>query len=589
MIVPMKKITILTQGKDADPALRGLRSLGLVHVESQQLPKAKSISEIQEDISHISEALDILNKHEPEGKSGAEAAKEGCDWKLTAKQIIDLHKRLDQLREYSKIMDQNISEWQGWGDFDPDALRLLAEKSIHLRLYRIPEKELKNIPEGLILEKLSGEKGMVNCAIISRKRLEIPFKELSLPKMSLSKMKQRAAEDTRMIDVVIKDIQKFIPCRKQLFQSKLELEKELEFQEVLYGMGRERNLAYLQGYIPADGVETILNTANKEKWGVLTQEPQETDDVPTLIRNPRWISLINPVFKLLEIIPGYRELDISLFFLIFFSIFFGILIGDAGYGLIYLLLAFFAHKKMRGKIKDSTVFFTFYLLSSCAIVWGLLTGSFFGQEWFARTGLKPLLPALNDAKFMQAFCFFLGALHLSLAHSWRALLKLPSLTALADIGWICVLWSAFFFAKMLILGDALPGFAKWILFSGMGLVILFTNPQRNIFKGIGEGLGTLALSLMNNFTDVVSYVRLFAVGMAGMAIAQTCNSMSASVNTGGLLFLAASVAVLVIGHALNIILGPMSVLVHGVRLNVLEFSGHASLTWSGRAYKPLKQ
>jgi V/A-type H+-transporting ATPase subunit I len=122
----------------------------------------------------------------------------------------------------------------------------------------------------------------------------------------------------------------------------------------------------------------------------------------------------------------------------------------------------------------------------------------------------------------------------------------------------------------------------------MALVVFFTNPQKNILKGAGEGLGTLALSLMNNFTDVVSYVRLFAVGMAGVAIAETCNTMAGSVGTGGVVIGLASVLILVIGHALNIILGPMSVLVHGVRLNVLEFSGHASVTWSGQPYKPLK-
>jgi len=93
---------------------------------------------------------------------------------------------------------------------------------------------------------------------------------------------------------------------------------------------------------------------------------------------------------------------------------------------------------------------------------------------------------------------------------------------------------------------------------------------------------------MNNFTDVVSYVRLFAVGLAGVAIAETANSMAASLGTGFVAIIA-GVLITVIGHSLNIILGPMSVLVHGVRLNVLEFSGHASITWSGVAYKPLEE
>jgi V/A-type H+-transporting ATPase subunit I len=230
----------------------------------------------------------------------------------------------------------------------------------------------------------------------------------------------------------------------------------------------------------------------------------------------------------------------------------------------------------------------FYLLSSCAIGWGLLTGTFFGQEWLVKRGIQGLDPVFNDPKFMQTFCFMLGALHLSLAHGWRAVLKLPSLSALADLGWIGVLWGAFLVAKALILGDSFPPEGKWLLISGVSLVVLFTNPQRNMFKAVGEGLGTVALSLMNNFTDVVSYVRLFAVGLAGVAIADTTNSMASGLGTG-IIAMAAGIIIVIIGHSLNVVLGPMSVLVHGVRLNVLEFSGHASVTWSGVPYEPLKE
>jgi V/A-type H+-transporting ATPase subunit I len=120
------------------------------------------------------------------------------------------------------------------------------------------------------------------------------------------------------------------------------------------------------------------------------------------------------------------------------------------------------------------------------------------------------------------------------------------------------------------------------------LVIVFTNPQANIARGIGEGLMTVALSFMNNITDVISYVRLFAVGLAGLAIAETFNSLASGFGQG-IAAIVAGAAILVIGHGLNVILGPMSVLVHGVRLNVLEFSGHANVTWSGVAFDPFKE
>jgi V/A-type H+-transporting ATPase subunit I len=230
-----------------------------------------------------------------------------------------------------------------------------------------------------------------------------------------------------------------------------------------------------------------------------------------------------------------------------------------------------------------TIVSLFFLLGSCAIVWGILTGTFFGQGW-----LTPLVPQLNNATFMATFCFFLGAFHLSIAHSWRAYLKIPSLTALADVGWIGILWAAFFLARTLILGDAFPSWGIWLVAGGVVLVILFTNPQANVFRGIGEGLGTVALSFMNNITDVISYIRLFAVGLATLAIAETTNYLASGFGDG-VVALVAGAVILIAGHGLNIILGPMSVLVHGVRLNVLEFSGHANVTWSGVTFEPLKE
>ncbi|MBM3243727.1 MAG: hypothetical protein FJZ12_02705 [Candidatus Omnitrophica bacterium] len=310
--------------------------------------------------------------------------------------------------------------------------------------------------------------------------------------------------------------------------------------------------------------------------------------VPTLVRNPRWLNIISPVFKIIEVVPGYKELDISLWFLIFFSIFFGILIGDAGYGLVYFLLTFLVQKKLGARFKDKSAFVLLYILSSCAMLWGVLTATFFGQEWLP-SWVRPLLPALRESKSMQTFCFLLGALHLSIAHSWRAILKFPALSFLADIGWIIILWLAFFIAKLLVLGDSLPVFYPYLITAGVTLVVLFTNPSRNVLKSLGSGLGSLLLNIMNNLTDIVSYIRLFAVGLATLAVADAFNKMAMDIGFGSILSGVLTSLILLIGHLLNIVLGPLSILVHGVRLNVLEFCSHLDIKWIGFTYKPFSE
>lgn len=589
MIVAMKKATIITLQKDRDATVGALRKLGVLHVEYEQIPRGEDINSLQEKIVLVNSSLEVLSIKEFLIQGTVKPSEKLTDWVFTAKHIIDLHKRLQQLGEYAATLTDRINQLEPWGDFDPARIAELAKKNIFVRLYQIPIREMPSIPSGVAVEKIFQSGGMVNCAVISPGKVEITFKEISLPKMGLNQLLQRLAEDRQAMQSLKQEITKLSSSRADFMVIKNSLEKELELRQAVRGMGQSGALTYITGYVPFDKTDSVTQTAKKEKWGLVFRDPSEEDNVPVLIRNPRWIALISPIFKFLEILPGYRELDISLPFLIFFSIFFGMLIGDAGYGLIYALITFLMQRRCAKKGVAQSVFYLFYILSLCAIVFGLLTGTFFGQEWLAKLGIKPLMPALTDQHNLQAVCFFIGALHLSIAHAWRFVLKMPALQALADAGWVLVLWTAFFVAKTLVLGDSFPYFGKWLLVSGLALVILFTNPQRNILKGIAQGLGTVALSLMNNFTDVVSYVRLFAVGLAGVAIADAFNSMAALVGHKGILAIIVSAFILIVGHTLAIVLGPVSVLVHGVRLNVLEFSGHANVTWSGNAYKPLKE
>jgi V/A-type H+-transporting ATPase subunit I len=588
MIVQMKKATIIFETVDAEATVKYLRTLGVLHVEHQNLPDGRDISALQEKVALINSSFDVLNRAIALEKNIQPQNKIIGDWIAVANHIIELGKRQEQRgSSCSNIIDQ-INEWEHWGDVDLNQIQHLCQNGIYLTLYQVPVKEIGSFPDDVVVKTIFTSGDIAHCVAISRRQFECAFLEILPPKQSLSLLKKQLTENNKVMEIVRGEIIECACFYEDLSGIKEKLEKEIEFQQVLYGMGKEGAISYVTGYIPFDREGHLIAQAKSNKWGIVITEPSADDDVPTLLRNPKWVSMIKPVLGLLGLTPGYRELDVSMLFLIFFSIFFGILIGDAGYGLVYILLTLlitlWLHKKMKLNPEMKTTVSLFYLLGSCAIIWGLLTGTFFGQGW-----LQPLVPQLNDANVMETFCFFLGALHLSIAHSWRAILKFPSLTALADVGYICILWTAFFAARTLVLGEAFPPWGIWLLATGIVLVILFTNPQANVLKGIGEGLGTIALSFMNNFTDVISYVRLFAVGLASLAIAETTNFLASGWSGEGVLALVAGVVILIIGHGLNLILGLLSVLVHGVRLNVLEFSGHANVTWSGYTFEPLKE
>lgn len=588
MIVPMKKVAVLVESKDSRLAVEELRGLGVLHVEHQKLPQGGDISALTEDIALLDTAIRILSQEEFSSKDVSKDNHGLSDWKFTARHILDLRNRLNQLKDYAVTLENRISFWEAWGDFSPQSIYTLRDKGIFIRLYQIPVKQLNSLPEQVIVKKLAVVRGIANCVAISRQDEKLPFKEVALPQMSLVDMRARLAEDEQTMQLIRDDIRRARGYRRVLLQIKRVLEEKLEFQQALGGMGESATVKYITGYIPYDAQSLLQEAANKEKWGIMINEPAEDDRVPTLIRNPHWVSIIRPVFKLIELVPGYKELDISLWFLVFFSIFFGMLIGDAGMGLIFLGLSWFTQRKWGGKFRDQSLFILFYICSACAVIWGILTGTFFGQEWLPQS-VRPLIPALRNDKNIQTVCFFLGAFHLSLAHAWRAMLKLPSLKALAEIGWISILWGAFYLARMLVLGDTLPVFTKWLFIGGAGLIIFFTNPKRNLLRGLGAGLGGLLLNAVSSFTDVVSYIRLFAVGLATVAVADAFNKMAMEIGCNNIVSAAVTALVLLLGHTLNVLLAPMSVLVHGVRLNVLEFCNHIDIKWSGFTYKPLQK
>ncbi|MCX5698403.1 MAG: hypothetical protein NTX01_01740 [Candidatus Omnitrophica bacterium] len=585
MIVAMKKVFLLLRQTQAQAALEDLRILGLVHVEHENIPGGAELSQINEKLNLIQQARSILSAISQK-QSIKHAVQVSESWIVVCRRIIDLQKRFDQLREYSVTLNTGIDLWEDWGDFDPGEVIALQQKGIHLKFYQIPRNQVKNLPPGLILKIISSRGSLVNCLVVGQANVELNFKKLELPKLSLSQMKDRLSEDIKIMQSIKEELAVHLFYQNDLIAAEESLLSQKDFYAVLKGLGQAGEIVYLKGYIPVDAEERLVKQAKGNGWGILTLKPGEEDSVPTLIRNPAWIKLIQPLLKLLELIPGYSELDISPLFLIFFSLFFGMIIGDAGYGLLYFIFTFIVHKKMGKKIKDKTPIFLFYLLSSCAIIWGIISGTFFGQGWLASLGIKPLVPLLHDINFVQALCFLIGAAHLTIAHSWRLVLKLPSLTAVADLGWISIIWAAFFLAKNLLLQDQFPLFGQWLIYGGITLVVLFTSPQRNILKCVGQGLAAIALGLVNNFTDIVSYVRLFAVGLAGVAIADAFNVMAFGSAKAGVGAFILGILILIAGHGLNFILGPMSVLVHGVRLNVLEFCSHANVSWSGFAYKP---
>jgi len=275
--------------------------------------------------------------------------------------------------------------------------------------------------------------------------------------------------------------------------------------------------------------------------------------------------------------------------MVFFSIFFAMLVSDAGYGLVFLLLNIAMARLVKQVPRQ--VIRLMYVMSGACIVWGVLTGGYFGLDE-ALTPFKGLqLPWLTDQdkdNHMMSLCFFLGASHLTIAHLWRGGRLWPSLQTLAQVGWICTTWVMFFLASSLVLGHKAPAFTPYLFGLGIALIVAFMTPFSKLKTHWFDHV-VFPLDLINNFVDVVSYLRLFAVGAATYAVAEAFNAMAFGLGLSGPLAGLAAALILFFGHGLNLLLACAGVLVHGVRLNTLEFANHLGVSWAGHAFDPLRK
>jgi len=590
----MKKLTLIVTQTSMQDMLKSLRALGVVHIKNIVKPLSDNLNDILDKLAHANSAISMLAQYKAEKPVQAISWTE-AETQEKVKEIAAFSKELSAAKQDVDRTKAEIEHFKPWGGFDPKEIAQLSKKGIYINLYMLNKNALKQVAGRADINIISQQNGYSYVAQFSKNPYDkLPFKKMALPEEDFKQVNSRYQALQQRIAEIEGILGANTNALTHLKEHVKDLEKRRKFLDVKCGMGTEKGFSYLKGFLPENKETEVARLADTHNAGYIIEEPDKTDEVPTFIKNPKWIEIIKPVFSFMNTVPGYKEYDISLWFLLFFSLFFAMLIGDAGYGTLFFVITFIARRKF--KKTPPQPFFLMYVLSFATILWGAVTGTWFGAEEFARL---PLLNSFiiqdissfadNNQNLMIFICFTIGVIHLSIAHLILGFRYINSLKALAELGWIFVLWGLYFLAGVLVIARPFPDFAAYLLIAGIGLVILFSNPQRNILKGIGASLIDAPLKIISSFGDVVSYLRLFAVGYASVVLAGTFNDMAASVGFNSIITSLVAALILFLGHGLNIILGFMAVIVHGIRLNMLEFSGQMGMEWSGKEYAPFKE
>jgi len=602
MISKMKKVTLFISELNVDSDLTILGQLGVMHIKPFKPAEDESISRVNIRIEQMEEAISILERYDKKPITGLER---DAELKFSDKpkgeiSLLEQVLQLDEIRRQKIELSQklhSIKQWYtDWGNVSIRDIKKLKEYGVYIKIYLLNDDSIKKISNRHDIITVGKLGNMNQVVLITENNSEkLEFGEVDIPSYRIDTLEDNIKQTNEEIEVVDKQLQTLHVQISLLRDALSERIRRYTVRNVQYvGIDVENQFRYWKGYIPEQLIENFTTTANNNNWGYLIEEPteEELEEVPTLIRTPKWAESIRPVMNFMGLVPGYNELDVSRVFMIFFTFFTGILVGDAGYGLIFLILTILVHRKR--KFKAQVEFSLMYTLSVAVLFWGVLTGTYFGSQQIAeipflsRLIIDNLSSIGGDAIFTQKFMFVIGAIHLSIAHIQTGIKYINSVKAIAQIGWIAISWGLYFIVSQMVLRVEAPDFVPWLFVGGATLIALFSNPRPNFFKGVLLSIGGLPLSLINGFSDIVSYIRLYAVGMATVLMAVSFNQMAIGDGVTTIFSGIGAVFILILGHGLNMVLAAMAVIVHGVRLNMLEYAGHASVEFSGNEYNPFK-
>ena len=606
MITKMKKLTFLVYHKEYEEFLNSLRELGVVHIVEKQQGAADN-TELQENIrlfNRLAATLKLLQnqKHEKNAVIATEGgtATRGMQVLDEVDALQTEHGKLSQqLQSYAK--EKEVLEVRG--NFEPTGIQKLKDAGYIIGFYSCSEGNYKEEWEteynAMIVNRISSKVFFVTVTKAGQE-VDLDVEQAKLPAYSLSRLEalydttEQAIEGNEKKLVALSETD--IPSLKAALK---ELQSQIEFSKVVLSSEQTAGdkLMLIEGWAPAYSkveIEAYLNDAHV--YYEIT-DPMPGDNVPIRLNNKGFFAWFEPICKL-YMLPKYNELDLTPFFAPFFMVFFGLCLGDSGYGL-FLFLGATAYRLLAKKVTPSmkSIISLIQVLSASTFFCGLLTGTFFGAniydlDWPIVQRLKHAV--LMDNNDMFRLSLILGVIQILFGMVLKAVnqtIQFGFKYAIATIGWIILLVSTavsalFSSSELLSMGGTAY---KVVLCISGAMIFLFNTPGKNIFMNIGLGLWDSYNMVTGLLGDVLSYVRLFALGLSGGILAGVFNSLAVGMSPDNVIAgPIVMVLIFVIGHAINMFMNVLGAMVHPMRLTFVEFFKNSGYEGGGKEYKPFK-
>ncbi|MCG8669958.1 MAG: hypothetical protein MI867_11135, partial [Pseudomonadales bacterium] len=578
-IAPLRKITLLGLAEERELWLEPLQSLGVMHVEENlpinhvQDPNIAMPEKAQEALRYL---LECRQKIKPWSFDDV------SDISYVIEEVLENKQKRRQLHDLRDDYLQFIEVREEWGDFKFPSVEELG--GFYLWFYIIPQNQLSKLedcsyPWQVVAEKQGRCYVIVLCEHEPTK-MEVPFKRVRSGYKSLSQLRKelnQVEKDLDQLQVERLSLTRWIDCLGHHLNAIVD---DAELSKTKCQVTIENGLCYIVGWVPENLVPLLHDFSKQYSLTYFDEPVPETAEPPTLLQTHPVVSGAKQAVEFFQT-PAYRTWDPSLVVFVSFNLFFAMILSDAGYACLCAALTFLYRKKLRDK--SLGVYRLIQSLTGSALVWGVMVGSYFGFSP-SPNGILEVLKVvdLNDFDAMIQLSMGVGVLHLVIANLSSGYARKNRWRALGDFGWAIAFVSGFtwFIWDMGRIG----------LTIGLLLVFLFSSERssdtaKNIMWRILDGLKALT-GFSKGFGDVLSYMRLFALGLSSAQLAITFNGIAADVRAEvpgiGVLL---GFLILLLGHLLNFALGIMGGVIHGLRLNLIEF-----LNWGvkseGYPFKP---
>ncbi len=597
MIVPMTKYTFLIHHADYKPFLEQLQELGVVDVADKGVePDELTTSRILK-LQQTDRLIKFLKTREQQ--QTPEQTELSPDDILNT--IAGMQAEHESIRQKINVSDKAFRSLRPWGAFAVEQLSKLKEAGFTIRFFTITEKKFD--PEWekqYYLQEINRTEGLVFFVVVQRpnESLNIDADEVkSLDRSVKEVLAEKEELENRKAEIeayYAENARAFVPKLEQL---KTQLDNSISFERVVQNTGKEADdrLMIVEGWVPEMKTEAVNDFLAKQELYYITEKPTREDSVPVLLKNNKFSRLFEPIAKLYAL-PSYTEMDLVPFFAPFFMLFFGFCLGDAGYGVLFLLVTTII--KSRVATEHRPIVALAQWLGASTVLFGVLTGTFFGIDVIELidkgriTWLDNVRAYMLDSEKLFNAALLLGAIQIVYAMVIKAVNQarqfgLPY--ALSTIGWLLLIAGVLLFTLVKSESNAaVVSIISYVIFAVSGVLILFMNtPGKNIFLNFGIGLWNTYNMVTGVLGDLLSYIRLFALGVSSAILGYVFNDLAMQMS-GNLPVVSQVVFLLIIlvGHGLNIFMASIGAFVHPMRLTFLEFYKNAGFEGGGKAYAP---